>query len=239
MPNGNGKHQAGAQNTSSALTPRQEMAARELVKGAKLVDTARAAGVSRTTLFRWMRDPEFIAWLNRWRTAVAETARYQLFAAVGDAVATLAAAARDDEKSAAVLLRGLGVLSPAPLGSGDAQLVARQMEQAERIDRARLDRREAELDDYESDTLTGNFGDPEAQDAEDDLDDGDGGDTEDTAALHQRVVEELKARRAVQASPPAAEAMQGVLLPDPLSVDSPIPGAIPSTATQTNRRESM
>jgi len=67
MPVGNGNSDidsAESPEEATALTPRQATAALELSRGKSVTETARAAGVSRQTLYLWMREPEFIAWLK-------------------------------------------------------------------------------------------------------------------------------------------------------------------------------
>lgn len=221
MANGNGKHESESHNEPPALKPRQEMAARELASGKGVVEAARAAGVNRTTLYRWMLEPEFVAWLNRWQAVVTNAVRCQFLAAATDAAAKLTAVAREDEKTAAVLLRGMGMLAGTPAGSGDPQVVARQIEVRKRGDLASLDRRDAELDDYEADTATGNFGatGEATTEDEDELDDPGSGD-ESADLLRQRVLDELKARRALAAAAEPAPEKTPVLpeIPHPNSV---------------------
>ena len=53
----------------SGLSVRQELALRELSRGKGVAEAARAGGVNRATLFRWLREPQFVAALNRWRAA--------------------------------------------------------------------------------------------------------------------------------------------------------------------------
>ena len=97
-----------------------------------------------------MREPAFVAGMNRWRATAAEAALSQLYGAAGDAAATLATLARTgDAKAATTILRGLGILDPraaATPGSEDAANIARRAELDRRAERVALDRWEVELD---------------------------------------------------------------------------------------------
>lgn len=47
------------------VTPRQRLAIEALALGQDVMDAAQAAGVNRSTLYRWRRDPVFAAELRR------------------------------------------------------------------------------------------------------------------------------------------------------------------------------
>src|SRR5207302_6165154 len=100
------------------LRARQELAVRELVEGRTMADAARVAGVGRSTLYRWLREPEFRARLNAFRADVDEVTRTMLHAKAIDAAQLLGDAVEGgDVKSAIALLKGLGLLSPSAPGS--------------------------------------------------------------------------------------------------------------------------
>jgi hypothetical protein len=141
----------------SGLSVRQELALRELSRGKGVAEAARAVGVNRATLFRWLREPQFVAALNRWRAAATVLARGQLYAAAGDAAKVLTkAACRGDLRAAAVLLKGLGILAQDSDGSDDPRVIAREQILAERSQELKLNQtadalREAEamVDTYD------------------------------------------------------------------------------------------
>jgi hypothetical protein len=136
--------------SGGVLSPRQESAVRELARGKGMVQAARAVGVSRATLYRWMGEPLFVASMNRWRARTVEMARGQLCAALRDAVDTVAKAIRDgDTKAALMVLKQMGALS-APLSEcEDPSIIAREQELNERSRQVELDRAEFHLSEAE------------------------------------------------------------------------------------------
>src|SRR5438067_1169465 len=152
-----GEANVGGTGNAAALSPRQELAVREIVRGRSVTAAAHAAGVSRQTVYRWMAEPPFAATLNRWLAEMKELAQDQLYGAAVNAAGTLAAAIEaGDVKAAVVLLHGLGILAPpgpeAP-GSDDPAILARQVELDRRAARVAPARREADL--AETELMTG------------------------------------------------------------------------------------
>ncbi len=70
--------QADRQVPSPALSPRQQSALPVVALSPSLVQAARASGVGKTTLSRWMNDPVFRAEITRMRQESAELARQEL-----------------------------------------------------------------------------------------------------------------------------------------------------------------
>src|SRR5436309_1694871 len=52
-----GEANVGGTGNAAALSPRQELAVREIVRGRSVTAAAHAAGVSRQTVYRWMAEP--------------------------------------------------------------------------------------------------------------------------------------------------------------------------------------
>src|SRR5207244_3791667 len=65
-----------AEARALALSPAQRTAIEKLTSGHTLVDSALAAGVNRTTLYRWLKnDATFLAAYNAWQQDAVATAR--------------------------------------------------------------------------------------------------------------------------------------------------------------------
>lgn len=103
-------------NTTSGdgLSPVQETVLAALLAGQKITDAAKAAGVDRTTIYRWLKDsdrPAFRCALNRGRRELRQATRARLLALADKAVDSLEVAfAEGDGKAALALLKGLGLL---------------------------------------------------------------------------------------------------------------------------------
>jgi len=83
--------QASEQMWLSKVTPQQAIALRELLSGAMTQEAAKAAGVDRTTLYRWRtQDPQFMAALSAWRNETHEHAMDQFLALSEASVAAVA-----------------------------------------------------------------------------------------------------------------------------------------------------
>ncbi len=65
-------------DNSTALTPRQTGAIPHIVAAPSLRQAARDVGVARSTILRWMQDPDFRAELDRAREAAASVAYAKL-----------------------------------------------------------------------------------------------------------------------------------------------------------------
>jgi hypothetical protein len=113
---------------ADGLTAAQRAAIDRLASGATAVDAAAAAGVGRSTVYRWIKsDPAFAAAYNAWQAEAVETTRARLLALADAAVTTVAAAlAKGDAKTALTILQRQGLLTPPTPGPTDPELVARQ-----------------------------------------------------------------------------------------------------------------
>ena len=88
------------------LAPAQRLALNALIGGATMTDAARAAGVDRSTVYRWLDGvPGFVAELNRGRLEQAQTLRAELRGLATDAVRTLRELVTSDATGEAVRLR--------------------------------------------------------------------------------------------------------------------------------------
>ena len=111
-----------------SLTTQQRKAIEQLTSGRTLVESATAAGVSRMTLYRWLKgDAVFQAAFNAWQNDLLDTARARVLSLTDLAVTTVARSmGRGDGKTALRILERVGVLDRAQPGSTDATEIARQ-----------------------------------------------------------------------------------------------------------------
>ena len=86
--------QNGTQNTTS-LSERQLAALPYLVASPSISEGAGLADVGRTTLYRWMEDPDFRATLERMRSQAADLARIELQGLMLKGILVLAEALED------------------------------------------------------------------------------------------------------------------------------------------------
>jgi hypothetical protein len=119
------------------LTPSQQAAIIQLTSGATRSAAAIAAGVTRTTLYRWLNnDPNFQAAFNAWHKDLITTAQGQLLAASQDAINTvLTAIRRGDARLAWKLLECQGLTKLSKPGSTDIAHLQREAE----LDKKRAD----------------------------------------------------------------------------------------------------
>lgn len=81
---------AAKRDTSPALTTQQEAAIASLLTGATLAKAAEAAGVDRTTLWRWLKtDAAFVAEHNRARKEQRDAAQLEVRSLTSQAVSTI------------------------------------------------------------------------------------------------------------------------------------------------------
>ncbi len=118
-----------AEAAALALTPPQRLAIEHLTSGYSLVSCAKAAGVTRMTLYRWINhDARFQAAYNAWQLDALTAARTRLLAATDDAVTTVVNAVRTDPRIAMTVLKSVGALDrPAP-GATDPDEVQQLMD---------------------------------------------------------------------------------------------------------------
>ena len=111
----------------AGLSTPQQLALTALAEGKAYVEAAARAGVSRTTLWSWLKtNANFAAAYEAWQQELRESARARLLKLVDDA-ATLVTQAIEagDAKVALRILRDLGVL-----GTGPARKVQQQSQPA-------------------------------------------------------------------------------------------------------------
>ena len=127
-----------AEAAALQLTPAQRTAIIQLTSGATRSAAAMAAGVTRTTLYKWLNhDPNFQAAFNAWHKDLITTAQGQLLAASQEAInAVLNAIRRGDARLAWKLLESQGLTKLATPGSTDVAQLQRQAE---------LDRKRSEI----------------------------------------------------------------------------------------------
>jgi hypothetical protein len=119
-----------AEAAAMELTGPQRSAIIQLTSGRTRADAARAAGVTRTTLYRWLNtDAAFQAAYNVWRNDALGTAQAELLAATRDAVTTVIHAIRNgDTKLAWKLLEAHGLTDRTLPGSTDAYEVEQRLQ---------------------------------------------------------------------------------------------------------------
>lgn len=100
-------------------TPSQLVAIAALVAGATNTTAAEAAGVDRSTLFRWLKgDAEFVAALNLARSEQAERTRAELRGLASEAVATIRELMTSPQTPPAIRLRAAATALEIAGGTG-------------------------------------------------------------------------------------------------------------------------
>ena len=117
-----------AEALAMPLTPAQRTAIARLTAGHTLLDAATAAGVNRTTVYRWLKhDPAFLAAYNAWQADAIATARGRLLALTDAAVTTVhRSLQRGDGRLALKLLERLGIADRPTPGPTDPEDVKRE-----------------------------------------------------------------------------------------------------------------
>jgi hypothetical protein len=117
-----------AATTETALAIDQQKALEHLLTGQSVAEAAQLAGISRATLYRWLRhDAAFGAAYNQWQDQLQEGCRSRLLTlGVKAAAAVEKALDNGDAKTALQLLKGMGLLSPRPVGLTDADELREQ-----------------------------------------------------------------------------------------------------------------
>lgn len=100
--------------TEKKLTARQRRALEGLALGHRVTQVARDVGVSRDTIYRWLKQPEFVAELRRLGDAALERTQRSLAALSEDAATTLADGMLKDQPIQARLRAAGMVLQHAP-----------------------------------------------------------------------------------------------------------------------------
>ncbi len=124
------------------LSATQITALAGLLAGKSVVDAAEAAGVGRTTIYKWLRnDFAFQAAVNRGRRGLRQSVALRVEQLAADAAECVAQAVRNGNVKAAMeILRRTDMLAPPKIGSDDEeQLAIEHQEQMEkRADRVAL-----------------------------------------------------------------------------------------------------
>ena len=117
-----------AEAGAMALSPSQRTAIEMLTSGHTAIDSAKAAGVNRVTLHRWLKsDATFQAAYNAWQQDALATARGRMLALTDAAVTAVAKAmSRGDGRLALRLLEKLGAAERATPGATDVEEVKRE-----------------------------------------------------------------------------------------------------------------
>jgi AcrR family transcriptional regulator len=110
----NKKEAAGGEIIVRTLDQEQTSALEELVGGKSVTESAKTAGVSRATLYRWLKtDAVFRAAYNQWHEQLEQSARSRLLVLSGVATETVREAMlKGDAKVAMQLLEKLGLIRP-------------------------------------------------------------------------------------------------------------------------------
>jgi hypothetical protein len=118
-----------ASGPAADLPAPQQEALAAIKAGLSFPKAAEAAGVGRTTIYRWVQsDPHFRAAYNAWQHETPESAHARLLKLTEKAVEVVEAAMRrSDEKTAVALLKHLGVLRPRRTGTTEPKVLQVQM----------------------------------------------------------------------------------------------------------------
>ena len=134
-----------AQNATS-LTSTQEKAIQAMLSGETVTAAAKTAGVNRTTVHRWLNDPDFLAALNSYRSELRDTQHHRLARLASNAIDVVEQALEDaDLRAALALLRGIGLLSGQVPPTGPTNADQIRHDQAEEKMNFELDQRVTEL----------------------------------------------------------------------------------------------
>ena len=130
MQNQDLKISEAVQQQVEGLAGDQRVAFEALAAGQGIVAAAQAAGVNRSTLYRWIHaDPLFRATYNAWKRESTESAQGRLVGLANEAVNVVEDALRNgDAKVATTMLRTMGVMRTPRRGSTNPHLVELKME---------------------------------------------------------------------------------------------------------------
>jgi transposase-like protein len=108
----------------------QRAALESLLVGKSITETARSVGISRTTLYDWMRsDPTFRAAYNKWHDSLRESCQSRLLNLTDKATdAVEKALEAGDARTALQLLKGMGLIGERKIGPTDAEEIRATME---------------------------------------------------------------------------------------------------------------
>lgn len=113
------------------LKPRQFTALQALLHGETVTDAAEAAGVDRSTVHRWKKEPVFRAAFNRLRYATQKRIKDRLMHVAEHAAETALDAVQDGDAGTAIqVLKGTGMLDGTPPDVGIMQPQLIEMDNA-------------------------------------------------------------------------------------------------------------
>ena len=119
---------------TSELAGAQQTAFGALRAGQSFAQAAEAAGVNRTTIYRWVQgDPRFQAAYNAWKQEMSESANSRLLKLAERAVDVVEKALeKGDARVAVQMLKHMAVMRKPQAGSTDVETLEFQMEHQER-----------------------------------------------------------------------------------------------------------
>ena len=99
------------QQNAASLSRSQETAMQALLSGEQITAAAKTAKVNRSTLHRWLKEPEFLAALNTCRSELREAQHDRLASLASSAIEVIEQALEEgDARTALAVLRGVGLL---------------------------------------------------------------------------------------------------------------------------------
>ena len=110
------------------LTVSQGAAFEALTSGASIASAARAANVTRKTMYSWLGEGHaFAQAYEQWKNSIAETSRTRLLMIGEAATVQIAKAVRQgDTRAALAVAKGMGLLAAPAVGPSLAQLTAKK-----------------------------------------------------------------------------------------------------------------
>jgi len=139
------------------LPPEQQTALELLVGGKAVAETARQVGVSRSTVFRWLKnDPVFRAAYNQWQEEIQSSCQSRLMTMTDKAADALEKSLEGgDGRLALQLLKGMGMIKERAVGPTDAEEVRKRNEIEREERRIALKRDEARLGTLDMEAMAG------------------------------------------------------------------------------------
>ncbi len=137
--------EAGADAVSlvADLSVSQAAAFYALTSGGSVAGAARAANVTRRTVYAWLeKGHKFATAYEEWKHSIAETSRTRLLM-IGEAATVQIARSikQGDTRTALAVAKGMGLLAPPPVGPSMTQSVARKKAvEAQRAEEEAADR---------------------------------------------------------------------------------------------------
>ena len=135
------------ENGSEGLMAEQQTALELLLLGKSVAETAKSAGVARSTVHRWLKhDAAFRAAYNEWHDQLMQSSRSRLLMLTDKATDALEKALEaGDARARLQLLKGMGLIKDEPAGPTDPKEVKTTMELEEKRRKIELRREEGKL----------------------------------------------------------------------------------------------